>query len=76
VAKDLVTSIEDFFDFYWANDRMRTLKSNSDQRIVNELQDTFVQQIMMEFLYVDFLYVFKEHFVNEAEVMQEAKHLT
>jgi len=42
LRKDLVTSIEDFFDFYWANDRMRTLKSEADQRITNELQDTFV----------------------------------
>jgi hypothetical protein len=75
LRKDLVTSIEDFFDFYWANDRMRTLKSEADQRITNELQDTFVQQILMEFLYVDFLYIFKGRFVNEAEVMEEAKHM-
>jgi hypothetical protein len=30
LAKDLVASIEDFFDFYWSNDRMRTLKSEAD----------------------------------------------
>jgi len=42
LAKDLVASIEDFFDFYWSNDRMRTLKSEADQRITSELQDSFV----------------------------------
>jgi hypothetical protein len=35
--KDLVTKVEDFFEYYWANDRMRTLKSDSDVRILDEL---------------------------------------
>jgi len=29
----------------------------------------------MEFLYVDFLYVFRSSFVNEAEVMEEANNV-
>jgi hypothetical protein len=37
LAKDLVASIEDFFEFYWEHDRMRTLKSEADQRITSEL---------------------------------------
>lgn len=41
---------------------MRTLKSKEDAKILDELENTFVQQIMMEFLFVDFLYIFKQHF--------------
>ena len=41
--KDIRDKVEDFFEFYWANDRMRTLKSNADIRILDELQDTFIQ---------------------------------
>lgn len=42
LEKDIVDKVEDFFEFYWANDRMRTLKSHADKRILDELQDTFV----------------------------------
>ena len=70
--KKLRIKIEDFFEYYWSKDRMRTLKSTADKKIIDELQDTFVQQILMEFLYVDFLYIFKKHFVDEHDEMQEA----
>ena len=42
LQKDLVARIEDFFEFYWVNDRMRTLKSEADKRITSEIYDTFV----------------------------------
>jgi hypothetical protein len=51
---------------------MRTLKNKEDKKILDELENTFVQQIMMEFLFVDFLYIFKQHFQNQAEEMEEA----
>ena len=54
---------------------MRTLKSDSDRRITNELHDSFVQQILMEFLYVDFLYIFRYRFINEAGIMEEANNI-
>jgi hypothetical protein len=72
IDKKLQIKIEDFFEYYWAKDRMRTLKSTRDKKIIDELQDTFVQQILMEFLYVDFLYIFKRHFVNEYNEMHNA----
>jgi hypothetical protein len=63
IAKDLSLKVEEFFDFYWKNDRLRTLKTEADIKIINELQDTFVQSILMEYLYVDFLYIFTFNFV-------------
>lgn len=44
---------------------MRALKSEKDKKITDELQDTFRSQILMEFLFVDFLYIFKDHFIDE-----------
>lgn len=37
LQKDLVARIEDFFEFYWVNDRMRTLKSEADKQITSEI---------------------------------------
>lgn len=37
IAKDLSLKIEDFFDYYWLNDRLRTLKTEADIKIINEL---------------------------------------
>ena len=65
IKKDIRIQIEDFFDYYWQNDRSRTLKCTEDKKILDELQDTFVQQIMIDYLYADFLYIFKNHFANE-----------
>ena len=42
IEKTLNEKIEDFFEFYWNNDRLRTLKTEADVKIINELQDTFV----------------------------------
>jgi hypothetical protein len=41
LGKSMVAKIEDFFDYYWAHDRLRALKSPADVRITDELQDTF-----------------------------------
>ena len=67
--KTMVTTIEDFFDFYWKNDRLRALKSPADVKITDELQDTFMQHILMEFLFVDFLYIFKKSFINDEDAV-------
>jgi len=40
--RSLVDKIEDFFEYFWANDRLRTLKASADAKILNELQDSFV----------------------------------
>lgn len=70
MPKDIRDRIEDFFEFYWNNDRLRAFKGSVDRKLLNELQDTFVQQILMEFLYVDFLYIFRFLFVSDAEALQ------
>lgn len=66
----MVAKIEDFFDYFWANDRMRALKSPQDVKITDELQDTFMQHILMEFLFVDFLYIFKKSFINDEDTVR------
>lgn len=42
LKKSLVEDIEEFFVYYWTTDRLRTLKSSNDVKILNELNDTYV----------------------------------
>ena len=35
--KAIVNRIEDFFEFYWINDRLRAFKGTIDSKILNEL---------------------------------------
>ena len=37
IRKDIQIQIEDFFDYYWKNDRSRTLKCKEDKKILDEL---------------------------------------
>jgi len=35
--KELITKIEDFFDYYWLNNRMSAIENEMDQRFMDEL---------------------------------------
>jgi hypothetical protein len=41
--KEIILRIEDFFDFYWENDILRALKSESDKKFMSELPDQVMQ---------------------------------
>ena len=40
--KELITKIEDFFDFYWANNPLLAMKSEKDLRFISELPEVTV----------------------------------
>jgi hypothetical protein len=65
MKRDIITKIEDFFDYYWVNDILRALKTEKDEMFISQLPDQVVQQILMEFLFKDYLYLFKANFTTE-----------
>lgn len=63
LSKDLITQIEDFFQYYWYNNPLLAFKSDSDIRFISELPDSTVQQIYIDYLFRDFLYQYN-HFLR------------
>ena len=41
--KEIITEIEDFFDFYWNTNKMTAFQSNVDKRFMQELPESVVQ---------------------------------
>ena len=64
LSKDLITKIEDFFEFYWKNNPLLAFKSDDDQRFLSELPKSTVEQIYIDYLFRDFLYTYKSFFLS------------
>ena len=60
LSKDLITQIEDFFQYYWYNNPLLAFKTDSDIRFISELPDSTVQQIYIDYLFRDFLYQYHQ----------------
>ena len=60
--KDLITKIEDFFDYYWEHNRLSALSSESDLRFMEELPDVVQSQIFIDYLFTDFLFNYRTYF--------------
>lgn len=60
--KDLIGKIEDFFDYYWQHNRMQALKSEEDQRFMDELPYNVQSEIIIDYLWNDFLYKYRSYF--------------
>ena len=37
IKKETITKIEDFFNFYWTNNKMKAFSSEIDKRFMHEL---------------------------------------
>ena len=62
LGKNLVTRIEDFFDYYWQNNRLSCFSTNEDIRFMDELPAKVQGEIFVDYLFVDFLYDYREFF--------------
>lgn len=51
LKKDFVTEIEDFFKFYWQNDKNSFLLDATDQKLLAELPVEVRVKIMKNFLF-------------------------
>ena len=61
LRKDLITQIEDFFNYYWYNNPLAAFVTESDIRFINELPESTVSQIYIDYLFKDFLYKYKSY---------------
>jgi len=62
MKKDLISKIEDFFNFYWTENKMKAFSTSIDKRFMQELPEVTVQQIYIEYVFKDFLYKFGHTF--------------
>lgn len=63
LGKELVTKIEDFFDFYWKNNRLSAMSSEADMRFMDELPYYVQGEIIIDYLFTDFLYKYRSYFI-------------
>lgn len=57
--KDVITKIEDFFQYYWSNNKMQCFKSETDKRFIGELPGEVSEEIYIDYVFQDFVYKFQ-----------------
>ena len=60
--KDLITQIEDFFDYYWENNRLGAFVLDEDLRFMSELPVSVQGEIFVDYLFKDFIYKYRAYF--------------
>jgi len=60
--KDLITQIEDFFDYYWENNRLGAFVLDEDMRFMSELPVSVQGEIFVDYLFKDFIYKYRAYF--------------
>ena len=60
--RELITKIEDFFEYYWENNRLSALKNSSDVRFMDELPASVQSEIFIDYLFSDFLHSYRTYF--------------
>lgn len=58
----LKVKIEKFFDYKWSNDKNQALDEEEEKMLLDQLPTDVQVRLFTEFLYSDFLKVFKETF--------------
>jgi hypothetical protein len=58
-----VRKIENYFEYYWSHDRNYAIKSGEGQRFMSELPKYIKYRLFSDYLFKDFLYLFKQFFV-------------
>lgn len=64
LGKDLISKIEDFFDYYWDNNRLSCIDGEG-QRFMDELPERVKGEIYIDYLFSDFLYKYRFYFKPE-----------
>lgn len=60
--KDLISQIEDFFDYYWENNRLGAFVLEEDMRFMSELPASVQGEIFVDYLFKDFIYKYRGYF--------------
>jgi hypothetical protein len=59
---DLREEIDEFFEYYWTKDKNYARKAPEGQRFLDELPQHVITKLYKDFLFKDFLYMFKKYF--------------
>lgn len=59
----MIQEIESYFLYYWRNDKNFPVCGEENQKIIDELPMDLQSAIFRDFLFKDFLSMFKVHFV-------------
>ena len=74
---DMVARFERYFQYFWKNNKNSAIQSEDDLALMSELPVSIQSNIYKDFLFQDFLELFKVHFVFEKpSQMQDKKGLT
>ena len=60
--KELITKIEDFFNYFWENNPLGAVNDEADVRFMSELPYYVQGQVYIDYLFKDFLYKYKPYF--------------
>ena len=62
LSKDMTKRFEQYFEYYWQHDKNYAIQSEDDKRFMKELPKHIRRDIYKEFLFKDFIYLFRTHF--------------
>jgi hypothetical protein len=71
--KDLISRIEDHFDYYWANNRLSALTTDIDKKFLKGLPEYIQSDIFVDYIFSDFLYRYRNYFRPESHVWKLKK---
>jgi len=54
--------IESYFEYYWANDKNYVSSGINESRFMKELPMQIKREIYKDYLFDEFIYMFKDHF--------------
>jgi hypothetical protein len=60
--KELITKIEDFFEYYWMNNKLAALANEEDIRLMDELPEPVQAEIFVDYLFKEYLYNYRKYF--------------
>lgn len=70
LKKDIISKIEDFFEYSWTCNRLNAVKSKQDQRFMEELPESTKCDIFIDYLFADFLCKYDAYFFQTAKNSQ------
>ena len=62
IPKHVLIQIENFFTFYWQENPQSSFKPKNCQKFIADLPDSTVQQIYLDYLFRDFMYMYDSYF--------------
>ena len=76
LSKDMTKRFEQYFEYYWQHDKNYAIQSDDDKRFMKELPKHIRRDIYKEFLFKDFIYLFRTHFkIIKEENMGNGKRI-